>query len=32
MFDRYRQTLEAMGNQKGLLGLIFSKSQNKFQG
>lgn len=23
-------TLEALGNQKGLLGLIFTKSQNKF--
>ena len=25
-----RHTLEALGNQKGLLGLIFNKSQNKF--
>jgi len=32
LFDHYRHTLEALGNQKGLLGLIFNKSQNKFQG
>jgi len=31
LFDHYRHTLEALGNQKGLLGLIFKKSQNKFQ-
>ena len=31
LFDHYRHTLEALGNQKGLLGLIFNKSQNKFQ-
>ncbi|HMV22326.1 MAG TPA: N-6 DNA methylase, partial [Rhodocyclaceae bacterium] len=31
LFDHYRHTLEALGNRKGLLGLIFSKSQNKFQ-
>ncbi len=31
LFDHYRHTLEALGSQKGLLGLIFSKSQNKFQ-
>src|SRR4030067_3115726 len=39
LFDHYRHTLEALGllarraqasNQKGLLGLIFNKSQNKF--
>ena len=30
LFDHYRHTLEALGNEKGLLGLIFSKSQNKF--
>ena len=30
LFDHYRHTLEALGNQKGLLGLIFSKSQNNF--
>ncbi|MCF6268039.1 MAG: hypothetical protein L3J57_16095 [Desulfuromusa sp.] len=27
----YRHTLENLGNEKGLLGLIFNKSQNKFQ-
>ena len=31
LFDHYRHTLETLGNQKGLLGLIFNKSQNKFQ-
>ena len=31
LFDHYRHTLEALGNQKGLLGLIFNKSQTKFQ-
>ena len=31
LFDHYRHTLEGLGNQKGLLGLIFNKSQNKFQ-
>lgn len=31
LFDHYRHTLENLGNQKGLLGLIFNKSQNKFQ-
>ncbi|WP_269137070.1 class I SAM-dependent DNA methyltransferase [Thermithiobacillus tepidarius DSM 3134] len=31
LFDHYRHTLEALGNQQGLLGLIFNKSQNKFQ-
>ncbi|WP_027714119.1 class I SAM-dependent DNA methyltransferase [Desulfuromonas sp. TF] len=31
LFDHYRHTLEALGNEKGLLGLIFNKSQNKFQ-
>lgn len=30
-FDRYRHTLENLGNEKGLLGLIFNKSQNKIQ-
>lgn len=29
--EHYRHTLEALGNQNGLLGLIFNKSQNKFQ-
>ena len=32
LFDHYRHTLEELGKQKGLLGLIFTKSQNKFQG
>ena len=31
LFDHYRHTLEALGSQKGLLGLIFNKSQKKFQ-
>jgi type I restriction enzyme M protein len=31
LFDHYRHTLEELGNEKGLLGLIFNKSQNKFQ-
>jgi type I restriction enzyme M protein len=31
LFDHYRRTLEELGKQKGLLGLIFTKSQNKFQ-
>jgi len=31
LFDHYRHTLERLGNEKGLLGLIFGKSQNKFQ-
>ncbi|MEW6677759.1 MAG: class I SAM-dependent DNA methyltransferase [Pseudomonadota bacterium] len=31
LFDHYRHTLEQLGHQKGLLGLIFAKSQNKFQ-
>ena len=30
LFDHYRHTLEALGNQKGLLGLIFNKSQDNF--
>jgi type I restriction enzyme M protein len=28
LFYHYRHILEALGNQKGLLGLIFNKSQN----
>jgi type I restriction enzyme M protein len=28
LFDHYRHTLENLGNEKGLLGLIFNKSQN----
>ena len=31
LFDHYRHTLEALGKEKGLLGLIFGKAQNKFQ-
>ena len=31
LFDHYRHTLENLGNEKGLPGLIFNKSQNKFQ-
>jgi type I restriction enzyme M protein len=31
LFDHYRHTLEQLGGRKGLLGLIFNKSQNKFQ-
>lgn len=31
LFDHYRHVLETLGNEKGLLGLIFNKSQNKFQ-
>ena len=31
LFDHYRNTLRKLGKEKGLLGLIFMKSQNKFQ-
>jgi type I restriction enzyme M protein len=31
LFKHYRYILESLGNKKGLLGLIFGKSQNKFQ-
>jgi type I restriction enzyme M protein len=31
LFDHYRHLLETLGKEKGLLGLIFGKSQNKFQ-
>jgi len=31
LFDHYRHLLEALGKGKGLLGLIFTKAQNKFQ-
>ncbi|WP_097991057.1 HsdM family class I SAM-dependent methyltransferase [Methyloterricola oryzae] len=31
LFDHCRRTLEVLGNQKVLRGLIFNKSQNKFQ-
>jgi type I restriction enzyme M protein len=31
LFDHYRHLLEQLGNEKGLLALIFNKAQNKFQ-
>ena len=31
LFEHYRHILEKLGKEKGLLGLIFMKSQNKFQ-
>ena len=31
LFDHYRHVLETLGQQKGTLGLIFGKAQNKFQ-
>lgn len=31
LFDHYRHTLERLGSEKGMLGLIFGKAQNKFQ-
>ena len=31
LFDHYRHLLEYLGKESGLLGLIFAKSQNKFQ-
>ena len=31
LFDHYRHLLEELGKKKGLLGLIFGRSQNKFQ-
>ncbi len=31
LFDYYRHSLEGLAREKGLLGLIFNKSQNKFQ-
>src|SRR5437899_7974022 len=31
LFDHYRHLLEKLGGKKGLLGLIFTKAQNKFQ-
>ena len=30
LFDHYRHVLDALGKEKGLLGLIFKKAQNKF--
>ena len=31
LFDHYRHALEKLGQEKGTLGLIFAKAQNKFQ-
>ncbi|MEQ1795339.1 MAG: class I SAM-dependent DNA methyltransferase [Nitrospira sp.] len=31
LFDHYRHLLDALGKEKGMLGLIFTKAQNKFQ-
>ena len=31
LFDHYRHALEKLGQEKGTLGLIFGKAQNKFQ-
>ncbi len=31
LFDHYRHALEKLGQEKGLLGLVFGKAQNKFQ-
>ena len=31
LFDHYRHALEQLGQQRGTLGLIFAKAQNKFQ-
>jgi type I restriction enzyme M protein len=31
LFDHYRHALEELGKEKGTLGLIFTKAQNKFQ-
>ena len=31
LFEHYRHLLEALGKEKGTLGLIFGKAQNKFQ-
>ena len=31
LFDHYRHALDVLGNEKGTLGLIFNKAQNKFQ-
>ena len=30
LFDHYRHALDALGKEKGLLGLIFNKALNKF--
>jgi type I restriction enzyme M protein len=31
LFDHYRHTLDTLGAEKGTIGLIFAKAQNKFQ-
>ncbi len=31
LFDHYRHTLDRLGAEKGTIGLIFAKAQNKFQ-
>jgi len=31
LFDHYRHTLEALGNERGTLGPIFGKAQNKYR-
>jgi len=31
LFVYYRHSLEGLAKEKGLLGLVFNKSQNKFQ-
>jgi type I restriction enzyme M protein len=31
LFGHYRHLLEELGKEKGMLGLIFTKAQNKFQ-
>ena len=31
LFDHYRHTLDRLGMERGTLGLIFAKAQNKFQ-
>jgi type I restriction enzyme M protein len=31
LFNHYRHVLEKLGQEKGLLGLVFGKAQNKFQ-
>ena len=31
LFDHYRHTLDKLGSEKGTIGLIFAKAQNKFQ-
>lgn len=31
LFDHYRHVLEKLGHERGTLGLIFAKAQNKLQ-